>query len=160
MARFTTLGTLAASLALGGLILTTSGCADMTELANSPPGMISVDTVHDLEAPTATRNDWVARVGEPDYASRDGRFIAYQRGTSFRNVWHTTSASPSTSLPVGAERDTMQFYQVVGIWLDASGHVRKTSQFMAPCGACSEGEHLMSDAEIDQWRVAQSPHRS
>jgi len=148
------------SLMLAGAILILPGCADMTEVANSPPGMISVETVHNLEAPTMTRDDWVARLGAPDYASHDGRFIAYQRGTSFRNVWHTTSASPSTSLPMGAERDTMQFYQVVGVWLDASGHVRKTRQFMAPCGACAQGEHLMSDAEIDQWRLAESPHRS
>ncbi|HEV2702969.1 MAG TPA: hypothetical protein VGV09_15165 [Steroidobacteraceae bacterium] len=132
----------------------------MTEVADSPPGMISVETVHDLEAPTATRNDWETRVGTPDYTSRDGRFIAYQRGTSFRNVWQTPSASPNTSLPTGSERDTMQFYQVLGVWLDSTGHVRKTRQFLAPCGACSQGEHLMSDAEIDQWRLAESPHRS
>ena len=160
MTRSHSLGTVAGSLALGVLILTASGCADMTEVADSPPGMISVETVHDLEAPTMTRNDWVVRVGTPDYASGDGRFIAYQRGTSFRNVWATPSASPTTSLPMGAERDTMQFYQVVGVWLDPSGHVRKTRQFLAPCGACAQGEHLMSDAEIDQWRLAESPHRS
>jgi hypothetical protein len=160
MTRPHSLGTLAGGLTLAALIVTVSGCADMTDVANSPPGMISVETVHDLEAPTMTRNDWVVRVGTPDYASGDGRFIAYQRGTSFRNVWATPAASPATTLALGAERDTMPFYQVVGVWLDASGHVRKARQFMAPCGACAQGEHLMSDAEIDQWRVAENPHRS
>ena len=144
---------------VAGLALLCAGCAELTApgKVQDPGGLIAADTVRSLDAPAYMRGDWTARLGEPDFVSPSGQFFAYQRGAPFRNIWQTPAASRATSVPVGSERDTVFFYQLVGVWLDRSGHVRQTRQFMAPCGSCTQGEVLMSDAEIDNWMRVESP---
>jgi hypothetical protein len=154
MERRQTAGRPGTALALALLAITTPACTAFSTAssgASAPAGLIDAETVRSLDSPAITRRDWIARLGAPDYVSADGSFIAYQRGALFRNVWRS-GAGNSRGLATGAARDTVSFYQLIGVWLTSDDHVRKTQQFMAPCGACEHGQALLSDSEIDAWR--------
>jgi len=135
-----------------------AGCANLPESGAKGSGrLIPEETANALGAPTATREDWVSQLGDPTFSS-DG-FFAYQRGAPFRNVWQSPRPPGATSIAVGAERDSIFFYQLIGVWLDPNGHVLQTRQFIAPCGSCAEGQALLSDAEIGEWMRSESPKR-
>ncbi len=67
----------------------TPACTALTARSAAPvtPGLVDVETIRSLDGPSITRQDWIARLGAPDYVSEDNLFIAYQRGAPFRNVW-------------------------------------------------------------------------
>ena len=141
---------------LGALLL--AGCANLPDSGEKGSGrLIPEETVNSLGAPTATREDWITQLGDPTFSS--DRFFAYQRGAPFRNVWQRSRAPGSSTVAVGAERDSIFFYQLIGVWLSPSGHVLQTRQFIAPCGSCAEGQALLSDAEIGEWMRSESPKR-
>ncbi len=134
------------------------GCSNLPESDAKGAGrLIPEETVNSLGAATATREDWVSQLGEPTFSS--DRFFAYQRGAPFRNVWQSPRAPGAATVAVGAERDSIFFYQLIGVWLGPSGHVLQTRQFIAPCGSCAEGQVLLSDAEIGEWMRWESPKR-
>jgi len=141
---------------LGALLL--AGCANLPESGVKGSGrLIPEETANALGAPTATREDWVSQLGDPSFSS--DRFFAYQRGAPFRNVWQSPRPPGAATVAVGAERDSIYFYQLIGVWLDPNGHVLQTRQFIAPCGSCAEGQALLSDAEIGEWMRYESPKR-
>jgi hypothetical protein len=151
-------GTPQPHLACLATLLLLAGCVNLPESGAAGSGrLIPVETVNSLGATTATRADWVSRLGDPSYSSE--RFFAYQRGAPFRNVSPSSPPPGATTVRVGAERDTVFFYQLIGVWLDPNGHVLQTRQFIAPCGSCSQGQTLLSDAEIGEWMRSESPKR-
>jgi hypothetical protein len=147
-----------AALLLPATLLLIAGCSNLPESGAKGTGrLIPEETVNSLGAPTCTREDWVTQLGEPTFSG--DRFFAYQRGAPFRNVWQSPRAAGATTVAVGAERDSIFFYQLIGVWLGPSGHVLQTRQFIAPCGSCAEGQVLLSDAEIGEWMRSESPKR-
>jgi hypothetical protein len=147
-----------AALMLPTTLLLIVGCSNLPESgAKGASRLIPEETVNSLGAPTCTREDWVTQLGDPTFSS--DRFFAYQRGAPFRNVWQSPRAPGATNVAVGAERDSIFFYQLIGVWLGPNGHVLQTRQFIAPCGSCAEGQALLSDAEIGEWMRSESPKR-
>lgn len=141
---------------LGALLL--AGCADLPDSGAKGSGrLIPEETVNSLGTATASREDWVSLLGEPTFSS--DHFFAYERGAPFRNVWQSSRAPGATTVAVGAERDSIFFYQLIGVWLGPNGRVLQTRQFIAPCGSCSEGHPLLSDAEIGEWMRWESPRQ-
>jgi hypothetical protein len=135
-----------------------AGCANLPESGAQIGGrLIPEETVASLGTATATRADWVSELGDPSF--NGDRFFAYQRGAPFRNVWQGSRAPGATTVAVGAERDSIFFYQLIGVWLSPNGHVLQTRQFIAPCGSCSAGQSMLSDAEIGEWMRSESPKR-
>jgi hypothetical protein len=134
-----------------------AGCANLPESNKVGGRLIPEETVTSLGTPTATRADWISELGDPTFNS--DRFFAYQRGAPFRNVWQSSHTPGATTVAVGAERDSIFFYQLIGVWLSPNGHVLQTRQFIAPCGSCSEGQSMLSDAEIGEWMRSESPKR-
>jgi hypothetical protein len=118
---------------------------------------VDVQTVRSLEGPAITSRDWIDKLGDPDYVSADGLFIAYQRSALFRNAWRGTTPARAGMVATGSDRSTVSFYQLIGVWLTGDQHVRRTQQFMAPCGACKQGQALLSDSELDAWRQSTAP---
>ena len=140
------------SLWAGCVALLAHGCVTLPEDAVllSSNSLIPAATLTALGAHGTDQAAWRARLGQPFYEGHGGQFFAYQRRVEFRNVWQRQSGSRTASVPIGPVRNTIIFYQIVGAWFDAGGHVTSTRQFMAPCGSCNAGDELMSGPEIER----------
>ena len=112
--------------------------------------LIASETVAGLNTRRATREECTAQLGEPSMVSADGRFLEYDRSATFRNLSHAVVAGRPGSAFTSAEPDVI-YYQLVGVWLDRSGHVVAAHDFVSPCASCIEGEMLATMTDLDDW---------